>query len=178
MVTDDRTSAPAADTIVVRQAEPHDAAAVRDVLLEAARWLDAHGMTLWRDDELNTEAIDRDVGSGLFWIAEATGDVAGVVKFQLTDELFWSDVPNDDSAFLHRLAVRRSYAAGRVSVSLIEWAAVHAASLGRRWLRLDCEASRTKLRAFYERQGFRHHSDHRVGPYYVSRYERPLTPPS
>jgi hypothetical protein len=35
---------------------------------------------------------------------------------------------------------------------------------------LDCEASRPRLRAVYERFGFRHLDDRQVGPYYVSRY--------
>lgn len=160
--------------INVRQAEPRDAEAICRVLTEAARWIDAHGMTMWRDDELAADAIAEDVAQGLFHVADVDGEIAGVVKFQLTDELFWPDVPNDDSAFIHRLAVRRQFAAAGVSVALIEWAAAHAAAVGRRWLRLDCEASRIKLRSFYERQGFVHHSDRRVGPYFVSRYERLL----
>jgi hypothetical protein len=41
-------------------------------------------------------------------------------------------------------------------------------------LRLDCEASRPRLRAVYEGFGFRHHSDRQVGPYFVSRYEYAL----
>jgi hypothetical protein len=43
--------------------------------------------------------------------------------------------------------------------------------LGRRYLRLDCEASRTRLRAVYERIGFRFHSDKQVGSYFIARYE-------
>jgi hypothetical protein len=33
---------------------------------------------------------------------------------------------------------------------------------------------RPRLRAVYERHGFRHHSDRQVGPHFVSRYELPL----
>ena len=46
---------------------------------------------------------------------------------------------------------------------------------GRHFLRLDCEASRPRLRAVYERSGFQHHSDRQVGPSYVSRYQLPLS---
>jgi hypothetical protein len=38
-------------------------------------------------------------------------------------------------------------------------------------VRLDCEASRPRLRAIYDQFGFIHHSDRKVGPYLVSRYE-------
>jgi hypothetical protein len=54
---------------------------------------------------------------------------------------------------------------------MLKWAVEHARGLGRRYLRLDCEASRVRLRKVYEQFGFRHHSDRHVGPYFVSRYE-------
>ena len=50
-------------------------------------------------------------------------------------------------------------------------AVARARLLGRDYLRLDCEASRMRLRTVYETFGFRHHSDRQVGPYFVSRYE-------
>jgi GNAT superfamily N-acetyltransferase len=93
------------------------------------------------------------------------------VKIQLEDGQFWPDVPRDESIFLHRLAVRRRFAGGGISSSLLSWAAGRARSLRRDYLRLDCEASRPRLRAVYERFGFVHHSDRQVGPFYVSRYE-------
>jgi GNAT superfamily N-acetyltransferase len=96
---------------------------------------------------------------------------AGVVKFQLEDSLFWPDVSPKQSAFVHRLAVKRHFAGGNISSALLRWAVEKTRSLGREYLRLDCEASRDRLRAIYERFGFRHHSDRQVGPYFVSRYE-------
>lgn len=128
-------------------------------------------MPMWRDDELAADRIEADVAAGFFFLAECSDEVAGIVKFQLEDLLFWPDVPQEQSAFVHRLAVRRRFAGGGVSSALLGWAALRAQSLGRRFLRLDCEASRTKLRSVYERFGFRHHSDRQVGPYFVSRYE-------
>jgi GNAT superfamily N-acetyltransferase len=84
-------------------------------------------------------------------------------------------VPQDDSAFVHRLAVRRRFAGGEVSSALLLWAIARTHALGRRYLRLDCEASRERLRAVYERIGFRFHSDKQVGPYFVARYEYDVT---
>jgi GNAT superfamily N-acetyltransferase len=156
---------------VIRQAMPHDAGTVSDILLEAARWLEQGGGLMWRDDELSLARITADVEAGMFFLAECDGEPAGTVKFQLEDALFWPDVPPAQSAFVHRLAVRRRFAGGGVSSALLQWAALRTHSLGRRFLRLDCEASRPRLRAIYERFGFRHHSDRQVGPYFVSRYE-------
>jgi GNAT superfamily N-acetyltransferase len=156
---------------VIRQAMPQDAENVFGILREAAQWLEQSGMAMWRDDELLPARIAGDVEAGLFFIAEREGMAAGVIKFQLEDSLFWPDVPRNQSAFLHRLAVRRRFAGGGLSTALLDWAVERARTLGREYLRLDCEASRLRLRAVYEKFGFRHHSDRQVGPYFVSRYE-------
>lgn len=144
---------------------------VAGVLHEAAGWLEERGMAMWREDELLPIRITEDVRSGRFFLAESAGEAAGTVRFQLEDKLFWPDVPQDDSAFIHRLAVRRRLAGGEVSSALLLWAIARTHALGRRYLRLDCEASRIRLRAVYERIGFRFHSNRQVGPYFVGRYE-------
>ena len=159
----------------IRQAMPQDAEDVSSILREAAQWLEQSGMAMWRDDELLPARIVADVDARLFFVAEWEGVAAGVVKFQLEDSLFWPDVPQGQSAFVHRLAVRRQFAGGGISSALLRWAVGRTRSLGRDYLRLDCEASRPRLRAVYERFGFRHHSDRQVGPYFVSRYEYDVT---
>ncbi len=128
-------------------------------------------MPLWQEAELEPAAISADVRAGLFFLAEHSGTPAGTVKFQLDDPLFWPDVRPQEAAYIHRLAVRRAYAGTGLSTTLLSWAAQRARALGFRYLRLDCVASRPRLRAVYERFGFEHHSDRQVGPYFVSRYE-------
>jgi GNAT superfamily N-acetyltransferase len=162
--------------VVIQQAGGEDTKTVSEILLEAASWLRQQNTPMWRDNELAPEAIAADVASGLFSIGRVDGQSAGVIKFQLEDRLFWPDVPKGESAFVHRLAVRRRFARGVVSTPLLSWAVERTRDLGRSYLRLDCEASRPKLRAVYERFGFRHHSDKHVPPYFVSRYEYEIVP--
>ena len=176
--------------IEIRQATPQDATVVREILTGAAQWLEQTGKPQWRENELSPAAIAADVAAGLFYLAEVylaevhlpevhlaenSGDAAGTVKFQLEDSLFWPDLPSHDAAYIHRLAVRRRYASTGVSTALLSWAAARTHHLGRHFLRLDCEASRARLRAIYESFGFRHHSNRQVGSYFVSRYEYDLS---
>jgi len=163
--------------LVIRQATIDDAPVVSDILLEAAHWLEHEGMPMWRDDEVVPERIVSDVSAGSFYLAERAGQAVGTLKFQLSDAVFWPDAPTDESAFIHRVAVRRRFSGGTVSSALFAWAVERAHALGRHYLRLDCEASRSRLRAVYERFGFRHHGDRQVGPYFVSRYELALPHP-
>lgn len=161
-------------TITVRQATASDAATIQRMLEEASAWVDALGVVMWDEGELDPSRLECEVAAGQFFIADVDGKAAGAVKFQLDDQLFWPDLTRDDSAFLHRLVVRRQHGGTGVSTALMQWAVSHARELGRRWLRLDCDADRPKLRSLYEGFGFRFHSFRQVGPYYVARYEYPL----
>jgi GNAT superfamily N-acetyltransferase len=160
----------------IRPATPEDAEAVVEILHEAARWLEREGKAMWKVDELDPLSTAADVGAGLFLLAEQSGDPAGVMKYQLEDPVFWPEVRLQDAAYVHRLAVRRRYAGTGLSAKLLGWAVERTRALGLRYLRLDCEASRPRLRAFYESFGFRYHSDKHVGPYHVSRYEFDVAP--
>jgi GNAT superfamily N-acetyltransferase len=160
--------------VTIRQAGPKDTSAIVSLLQEAAAWLTARGSVMWRDDELRERHIDEAVRQGQFFVAILDDAVVGTVKFQLEDERFWPDLPTGEAAYIHRLAVRRECARGLVAPVLLEWAASEARTRGRRYLRLDCEASRHRLRSVYETAGFTLHSERDVGPYLVARYEMRL----
>ena len=160
--------------ISVRQATLEDIETVSDILNEAASWLKQRNMKLWGKQEISTKVVLLDIELGLFNIAFSEDCAAGVVKFQTEDMVFWSDIPHQDSAFIHRLAVRRSFAGGSVSTALMRWAVNRSRQLGKRYLRLDCDAERRSLRSVYEKFGFRHHSDKQVGAYLIARYEYEL----
>jgi GNAT superfamily N-acetyltransferase len=162
-------------TISVRRATASDAAVVQAMLQEAAQWVDALGVVMWDEGELAPDRVDADIAAGQFFIADVDGEAAGAVIFQLEDHLFCPDLEQSDSAFLHRLVVRRRYRGLGVSTALMRWARSRASDLGKRYLRLDCDADRPKLRTLYEGFGFRFHSFRQVGPYYVARYEYPLS---
>jgi GNAT superfamily N-acetyltransferase len=148
---------------------------IHRLLVEAAEWVDALGVVMWEDGELAFDAVVRDVEAGQFQLAIVDGRPAGAIRFQTEDRLFWPDIAQETSAFVHRLVVDRAFKGQGVSSALLHWAAGHARALGKSWLRLDCDNNRPKLKALYEREGFRLHSHQRVGPYYVARYELPLT---
>jgi len=164
--------------LLIRQATSADADAIVDTLAEAARWVEElDGTIMWVEGELEDERIRAEARSGMFVVAEVEGRVAGAMRFQLEDRLFWPDLEEAESAFVHRLAIRRAFAGQGISTALLEWAVHRAHALGKRFLRLDCDAERSRLRALYERFGFRLHSYRQVGSYYVSRYELRILPP-
>src|SRR5262249_59725748 len=122
----------------IRQATLQDIDVVSDILREAAAWLEQRGMPLGRQDELQLNSISAEVRSGLFFLAESDDEPAGTIKYQLEDKLFWPDVPQHDSAFIHRLAVRRRFAGGEGSLALLPCAVAPTHTPGRRPPPLAC----------------------------------------
>ena len=156
----------------IRQATADDTRALVETLTEAADWVERlDGTTMWVEGELEEHRVRAEAEAGMFVVAEIDGHVVGAIRFQLEDQLFWPDLDGRDSAFVHRLAVRRAHAGQGISVALLQWAVERARSLHKRYLRLDCDADRPRLRELYEGFGFRLHSYRQVGAYSVSRYE-------
>jgi GNAT superfamily N-acetyltransferase len=156
----------------IRPASASDCEGVASVLQEATRWLSAKGMPMWSLDAFTPEKIGKEISE--FYVADYSEGIAGVIKLQLEDTVFWPDLPSVDSAYVHRLAVRRAFAACGMSKALLDFAVRKARSLGKKYLRLDCAADRPKLRRIYEEYGFIYHSDRRVPPFHVARYEYPI----
>lgn len=155
----------------VKQAQLQQTELVCEILLEAVSWMNARSISLWRRDEVTPDKILPDVEAGLFYLAWYGKQAVGTVKYQLEDELFWPDVPAGESAFIHKLAIRRDYSGGIVSNYLLQWAVEKSKSQGLRYLRLDCDAKRPKLCTVYENFGFSRHSTRQVGLFYVMRFE-------
>jgi GNAT superfamily N-acetyltransferase len=124
---------------------------------------------MWNNNENNIENIVAEIG--LYFIAFVNGEAGGIIKFQTEDDVFWPELKENNSAFIHRFAVRRKYSGGELSTEIINWAKRNAKLLGKTYLRLDCDAARPKLRKYYERKGFNFHSEKVAGPFLVAKYE-------
>ena len=156
--------------IEIVKAQPGDAGAIAEILQEAASWLEEKNAALWSRDRITIEKVAPEAEARMFWLAQIEGENAGCVRYQETDEEYWGDVPHSDSAFIHRLAVKRKFSGGGVSKALVNWAKEKARAEGKSYLRLDC-ANRENLRAVYENYGFKFHSIKEKEPYPVVRYE-------
>jgi len=160
--------------ITVRFAASQDTPVIARILAEAEAWVTERGTPMWELGEIEEKRVAQEVADGFFAVAWVDDEIAGTVKFQLRDDEFWPDRPDDNAAYIHRLAVRRKHAGRGVSDALMRWAADRARLLKRDMLRLDVDAERVSLRNVYERFGFVYRDDRQVGPYLVARYELKL----
>jgi len=148
--------------------------AALDIWREAAQWLVDEGRPLWPpaifDDGFVADAGARGVILG----AAIDGRIAGVALLQWRDELWWPDRPTDGAAYIHKVAVARAAAGRGVADALVAECERRAHRRGIGILRLDTARDRPKLRALYERLGFRPIDVRTVGSFVGVRYEKQL----
>lgn len=156
----------------IRLATPSDSDAICAILKDAASWLEERGMPLWPSSMFNSADIASEMSEHAYYVVDSDDRyAAGCFRFQWSDPDFWPDVPPCDSAFIHRVAIRRSFAGQGLSKMMLD----HAKSIVRKsslsFLRLDCAADRPKLRQVYEQNGFIWHSNRKIGDFSAARYE-------
>ena len=145
-------------SLEIAPAREADLLVVSEILTEAAHWLIDRGEPLWQPEDLVPARLRSQLQEGSLHVARHAGETVATIAFQWQDRLFWPDVLEGESAFIHRLAVRREVAGTGVAAALIAWAEERAREAGCKWLRLDCSARHEGLGRYYEAAGFERHS--------------------
>jgi ribosomal protein S18 acetylase RimI-like enzyme len=159
------------ENLEIRRAGVGDFSAVLTLLLEAAHWLREKGMSLWDPETFHKNSLLPQVEDGDFWICILGGKVAGVLKFQMEDELYWPGFPKGEAVYVHKLTVSRRFAGQGLAGRMLDWAVMRGVELGRNYLRLDCEASRENLCRIYESFGFEREGEILLGERKMARFE-------
>ena len=81
-------------------------------------------------------------------------ELVGTLRLLLREPIVWPDVVEDDAVYVYNLAVRRAWSDHGLGGQMLEWAGDRAASLGRRYVRLDCVADNEFLGEYYVQAGF------------------------
>ncbi len=140
--------------MIIRRIEEDELETFSAVLLEVVRWLHATGKPLWSEKRVSPEELLKTYSLDEMYLGFEDGQPITTMTLQEEDPRFWPDANHGEALYLHKLAVKRDFAGKGFAEEMVKWAAHRADSLGRRYLRLDCDSSRPKLRSFYEHLGF------------------------
>lgn len=123
------------------------------IMREAAEWLIDIGEPMWTPDELTRDML-KNPAEEFTVMYDSGGNSVATMILSYHDPFFWADVPPDVSGFIHKLAVRRSYAGTGAAKKLVEYAVSVCERRGVGSIRLDCDPHRIGLCRFYEKCGF------------------------
>jgi GNAT superfamily N-acetyltransferase len=162
--------------IRVAVATPTELPIVADILDEASAWMESRGLGLW-PRPFPVDVLAAGLANGEAYLAWEGTAAVGTFALHRTERTFWGERPDDlpdHARYLHKLAVRRGHPGlGRALVGVAE---TITRGEGAAWLRLTCDASRPRLRRYYEELGFEHRGDMDVprSRWRASLYEKQL----
>ena len=144
------------------------------VLEEAAEWLVSKGIVgPWRPGFFSRQAFADQIARDEVYVSRLGEETVGTITLQWEDELFWPG-SSSDAGYVHKLAVRPAYLGRGFGLQMLEWASRTAALARKKCLRLNCLATNTKIRDYYEKAGFTHLNDVEVAGWKFSLYQKNL----
>lgn len=139
----------------IRRARRDDLKVVLEILSEGARRMAEEGEGHPWPEVFPAEEVRPFLEQGAVHLAEDGHGVAvGTFMLLWTDPTYWPTQP-EPAGHLHRMAVRRSAARRGAGRAMAEVAVELTRAHGWTRLRLECLTSAVRLRAFYERLGYR-----------------------
>lgn len=124
------------------------------VLVEAALWLESEGQLMWKANDLTSKELLRKYSIDEMKLCYQNDKLIGVFILQWLDQLFWPDINEKESGFLHKLAVCKEYRKLGNGNKLVDSAELICRDHNVGWIRLNCGTFRPRLRNFYESVGF------------------------
>jgi GNAT superfamily N-acetyltransferase len=145
---------------------------VFDIINENAKWLLLQNIIQWPLNWLESkrQEIKESIELGMYYAIDIDDEIAAIVEIKSDPEAIWK---NDLSLafYIHKLAVRRKYANQKLGGIILKLIEKYAVQGGAKSLRLDCIATNTKLRQYYELHGFRNKFIVNVGDVDLALYE-------
>lgn len=145
----------------VRLATPEDLSILTQIRNDAFVTKLAHadhawGKRTWTEADVQIN-LSRSFARGEVYVVEQ--DDLPVATFSLSLDGERSDITawesqDRNAAYVHRICVRKGFNGLGLGCYVVDWCANKLSSLGRRFLRLDCDSRNTKLCAYYESLGF------------------------
>ncbi|MER6460268.1 GNAT family N-acetyltransferase [Streptomyces sp. NPDC001228] len=141
--------------LLIRPAQLDELSSVEALLRGASAWLASRGIDQWQYPP-HRDRITEALKQGVCFLAFEEGrPIATIQVDAFADPEFWTYEDDPTSAlYVHRMAVSRDASGIGVGGRLLDWAAGHAASKGRRWLRLDAWKDNEGLHDYYTNAGF------------------------
>ena len=158
----------------IRLATPDDLPLVIEIIGEAAAWLEAKGVRQWPSppNEHWRRRVAGQIARGECYLAYRGDEASGTLRLTWTDP-YWRNAPQA-AGYVHSLAIRTHLHGQQLGEALLNWAVEQIRQRGRKWVRLDCLASNSRLRRYYEALGFVYRGQVGDHDYVAALYEREL----
>lgn len=139
---------------MIRRANIKDINMIEDIFFNVVLWMKEKKLKQWRFHDLDWNKIPFNIND--FYICfDDTNNAVGFMILSPNDiNNVWNKWTFSNSLYIYKLNVKREYAQLGFSFEMINFAKAFAKKNWYNNLCLYCQTKRTKLRDFYERNGF------------------------
>lgn len=141
-------------TLTVTLAGENDLDEARQLLVEAANWMQENGVKQWNPQQFTPELIRSYYEEREIYMLHASGETVAMFTLQDSDPDYWGDRNIPGYSYLHRLTIRLPYRGRGMGGDILRYAAKRSKALQRTGLRLDCWNQNLKLNRLYQSLGF------------------------
>lgn len=125
-----------------------------NILREVGQWLVDSGQELWAIDTLTEANLIDDYTRDNCYVMYSDGNPAATFILQWKDPLYYGDVPDNTAGFIHKVAIRRTFAGQNLFAPMLDFCRQRCLERGVHEIQLETDATRPALMRFYERNGF------------------------
>lgn len=140
--------------IIIQRATTSDIPTILSILSYGVKNKIRRGDLAWGEKDVEANAIEPYVQEGTAYIALLDNQVVGTFVLDWQDEVNWGPQPQT-ACYLKRFAVATGYHGQNIGGQILDLLANTVKTQGNlSSIRLVCPSVNTKLRAYYEKQGF------------------------
>ena len=139
---------------MLRPATHADAASIRALRESLTHWQRSNGITQWEPGEIPLTTLEKQARLGEWWVLDGAEELVAAVRVVDDDPGIWSTADGVDAGYIHGLMVARVRAGEGLGAAILREAEAIVQAGGHQVVRLDCVASNTVLRRYYEERGY------------------------
>lgn len=141
-------------SLTIQRATTADVPTIVDILSYGVRNKIRRGDLAWGEKNIEAASVEPFIANGTAYIALLDSHVVGTFMLNWQDEINWGK-QQQPACYLQRFAVASGYSGRNIGGQILDLVATTVNDQGNlQSIRLVCPSANTKLRAYYEKQGF------------------------
>jgi GNAT superfamily N-acetyltransferase len=141
-------------TLHCQRIRPDQLETFSSLICDVAQALEDRGEKLWEMEWLQPQALLKTYGLESMHLGRINAEAVAAFVLLETDPDFWPDILEGESLFIHKVVVARAWKGHNLSARVLDFAAQQVLERGKKFLRLDTDATRPALCNLYENYGF------------------------